>query len=364
MSDNSTINFIEAYYQDAEAPMFLTGFFQAPDRNFYTQEAVEIDIVRSGEEVAIAVQDLTAGYRKSSADLFTNKKFIPPVFKNSFGLESSDLLKRSPGNNPFESPVYRANIVRQMFRKARLEENKIRRANELQASQVLQTGQATLIDSAGVSVYTIDYKPKSSHFPTAGTAWGSGGDVIGDLLSLANVIRNDGRGDPSVTLWGEDAFEAALANADFKARFDNRRIDTGALERMATGGTSGGNYRGSIDIGNFKLDIWTYGGRYDHPQTGTTTQFIDPANVVMMVPGLRLDATFGAVPHIGRELGFGGDDILPELPNRFASVGSRMDMFLNVWLSENKEQLFGGVASRPLFIPTAIDRFGCIDSGV
>lgn len=364
MSDTSTTNFIDAYYQDAEPTMFLTGLFQTPERNFYATEGVEIDIVRSGEKVAIPVQDLSAGYRKSEAEIFTNKRFVPPVYKNSFGLESSDLVKRYPGQNPFQNSDYRANIIRQMFRKAKLEEDKIRRAKELQASQVMQTGTATLVDANGNNVFNISYSPKATHFPTAGTAWDAGGDVIGDLLSLANVIRNDGLGDPSITLWGEDAYEAALGNADFKARFDNRRIDTGSIMMMTSGGTATANYRGTIDIGNFKLEIWTYGARYEHPQTSTVTQYLDPGKVVMLVPGARLDATFGAVPHVGRELGIAGQAILPELPGRFSSSGARADMFMNVWLSENGEQLFGGVACRPLLIPTAIDKFGCIDSGV
>ena len=357
---------IRAYFQDARPTGFFRGLFQSPAENFFNSESVELDIVRGDEQVAIAVQDLTAGYRKNSVDVYTNKEFVPPVFKESFGLTSNDLLKRQAGSNPFADFTYRAHIVKQMMRGMRKQEEKIERANELQASQVMQTGTATLTDSAGNSVYSISYSPKATHFPTVGTAWDAGGDIIGDLLSITNVIRNDGLDDPRITIWGEGAYEAALGNADFLARFESRRADLGAISPMITGGTSGANFRGFVDLGNFKIEIWTYGARYVHPQTGVKTQYMDPKKVIVMTEAPRLDALFGAVPHIGRELGLGGQSIADKLglPGRFGSSGAGMDMFSNAWLSEGGDQLFGGVASRPLFAPTAIDRFGCIDSDI
>lgn len=364
MSTASTINFIRAYFQDARPVQAFSRFFQSPRENFYNQAEIEIDIVRSGEDVAVAVQDLTAGYRANSVDIYTNKKFTAPVFKEKFGLDSHDLMNRMPGKNPFENHSYRAAIVEKMLRGMRKVEEKIRRANELQRSQVLQTGTATLIDSSGAEIYAIDYQPKATHFPTSGTAWDSGGDVKGDLISLCNVIRNDGLVDPNLTVWGEDAYEAALANADFKASFETRRIDAGSVMPMAEGGTGGLNFRGTLDLGNYKIEIWTYGARYKHPQTGVSTQFMDPGKVIVMASGARFDATFGGVPHIGRELGISGQNILPELPSRFGNSEGGMDMFTNVWLTDDGEQLFGGVASRPLYIPTAIDQYGCLDTGV
>lgn len=364
MSGSTTIRMLRAYIQMAQPTLFLSGFFLSPPENFHTTEEVEIDIVRSDEDVAIAIQDLSAGYRMNSEDLFTNKGFKPPIFKEAIPLNSFDLIKRIPGQNPFQSPDFRANIILRLFNGMTKIERKIRRSMEWQASQVLQTGTVTLFDKNGVAIYTIDYKPKASHFPTAGTAWDQvGADIAGDINALAEVIRNDGLSDPDQLLMGVDAFEAAIKNEDFLKRFDNRRIDLGTIAPMEMRG-NGGSFRGVVEIGNYRYDIWTYGGRFKNPQTGVKTQFLSPEKVVVRASSGRMDATFGAIPNIGVLMGTQATRLLPELPDRVSNAAGGMDLFTNAWLSDDGEQLFGGVGARPLMIPTAIDTFGCIDTGL
>ena len=140
-------------------------------------------------------------------------------------------------------------------------------------------------------------------------------------------------------------------------------MDTGAVVPMEKR-NNGGTYRGWIDIGNYRYEMWTYGGRYKHPQTGVKTPFIDPGNVIVRDSNGRLDATFGAIPNIGALLGEMGPNLLPELPGRISNTGGGMDLFVNAWLSNDGEQLFGGVGARPLMIPTAIDTYGCLTTGV
>lgn len=365
MSNETTKRMIAAYNQAAEGVTrlgFLAGFFQSPPQNFHTSEEVEIDIVRSDEEVSIVIQDLSTGYRMNSNDLYVNKGFKPPIHKEAIALNAFDLIKRMPGDNPFESPNYRANLISRMFDGMVKVEAKIRRAIELQASQVLQTGVLTLTDSNGNALYTLDYSPKATHFPTAGTAWNAAGaDPLGDLKALSEVIRNDGLQDPDQLIMGCDAFMAFIANDEVQKHYDNRRIDQGTIAPMVMRG-DGGNYRGIVEIGNYRFDIWTYGGRYNDPQTGNKVQFVDPGKVIMRASGGRLDATFGAIPNIGRALG--RNQLLPELPGRISSSERSMDLSTNAWITPDGEQMFGGVGARPLLIPTAIDTFGCLDTGV
>jgi hypothetical protein len=351
---------IRAYTQDAEPTLFLSSKFQTPEDNFYNTQEVEIDIVRSEEDVSIAITDMSTGYRMNSADVYTNKSFIAPVHKEAFPINAFDLIKRMPGQDPFENPNFQANAMVKAFNGFRKIEKKIRRSIELQASQVFQLGIVTLVDAAGTTVYTIDYKPKATHLVTASPVWnGVSPTIVADLAGLANVIRNDGLVDPDELYMGGDAFETAMADTDFKARFDTRRIDLGGVKPMMPVG-AGGQYRGFVDIDNYKFDIYTYGGRYVHPQTGTKTQFLDPANVVMRASSGRLDATFGAIPRIVPPEA----RVLPFMPGRISSVGGNIDLFTNVWVSDDGEQLFGGVGARPLLIPTAIDTFGVIYTGV
>jgi hypothetical protein len=250
-----------------------------------------------------------------------------------------------------------------MFDGMRKIETKIRRSNELQASQVMQTGTVTLNDAAGNSIYNINYAPKATHFPTAGTAWSNpAADALGDLEALMEVIRNDGKVRVNRAIMGIDAFDALLANTAAQTKLDLRRGDTGSITPM-TDLPEDASYRGTIDVGNYKIDIITYAGRFYNPETQLMEQYLDPSKVVLMsAGGTALEASFGDVPHIGRAIGKDGRELLPELPTRFGSSTNGMDMFTNVWLSDSGEQLYGGVSSRPLFIPKGIDTFGTLET--
>lgn len=364
MSNASTVKMIRAYVQRAPAMMFLSGMFLSPPENFHSSEEVEIDIMRTDEEVAIVLTDLGTGYRMNAGNIYTNKKFKPPIYKEAVTVRSDELIKRQPGDTPFQDPDFRSNLTAQVLRDTFTVVQKIRRSIELQASQILQTGVVTLTDETGVALYTLDYSPKATHFPTAGTAWNAASaDPLGDLDSLAEVIRNDGLGDPDELYFGKDAWNVFIADATVQAHFDNRRIDQGLLSGLTPRGR-GSNYRGQVIIGNNKYDCFTYGARYNHPVTGVKTQFIAPGNVIMRDSSGRLDATFGAIPNIGKILGVTGANLLPELPSRIASEEGSLDLFTNAWISTNGEEFFAGVGARPLLIPSAIDTYGCLITGI
>lgn len=362
MSTATTIRMLAAYLQMASPTMFLSGFFQSPPRNFHNSEDVEIDIVRGQEDVAVVLTDLSTGYRMNETDIFSNKRLKPPIFKEAVSISAFTLLDRVPGDTPFQDPSYRGNLIARMFSSVTQIEAKIRRSIEQQCAQVLQTGIITLSDSGGVDLYTLDYLPKAAHFPTTSNAWDGGGATIApDISSLAEVIRGNGLADPNQLIMGINAFEAFIADADIQKRFDNRRINQGAIEPMAVNG-EGGAFRGVVDIGNYKYDIWTYGGRFKDAQTGVSTQYLTPSSCIVRVSDARMDLTFGNIPNIGRELGVQALNLLPELPGRIRNVEGGLDLFLNAWLSPDGEQMFAGVGARPLAIPVAIDTFGNIDT--
>jgi len=363
MSGTNTIRLLDAYNQEAAPTMFLSGLFGSPQRNFHQSEEVEIDIVRTDEEIAVVITNVATGPRYNSKNLYTNKNFKPPVFDEAIALDSIELLKRMPGKNPFEDPNWRADIIAMLMNGMQDIERKIRRTIELQSAQVLQTGTIDLKNAAGTTLYTIDYKPKATHFPTAGTAWNAAGAApISDLNALANVVRNDGLSNPDQIIMGEGSFEQFVSNDDVKSRLDTRRIDLGTIAPVQMRG-DGGQYRGTVELGTYKLDIWTYGGRHLEADGSTKSKYIADDKVIMRASGGRMDLTFGAVPNIGRALGL-MPVMLPEMPERFTNAQGGMDMFTNVYLSQNGKQMFGEVSARPLAIPTAIDTYGCLDTGI
>jgi len=354
---------IQAYFQDAEPTQFFTGMFRAPRENFYSSQHVEYDIVRGGEEVAIAVQDLSAGHRNNATEIYTNKQLTAPIYKEAVAINSWDLLKRRPGNDPFEDPAFLADATAQVFRGVRKIEQKIRRSIELQGSQILQTGTSTLVDTNGDTIYSIDFKPKATHFVTAGTAWNAGGaDILGDILAMCGVVRQDGKVKPDQVLLGEDALEAFLLDADIQARYDGRRLNRGDIRSSRFLG-EGEIFHGTLDVGNYKLDIISYDGRFDAINGGANTQYLTPANAIIRASTARMDATFGNIPNLGQLLG-ANRNLMSTLPSRMSGRTSRVDLHLNTWLTSDGETLMAGVGARPLLIPTAIDTFGRIATGV
>src|SRR3954471_5468369 len=137
MSDKSTIALIDMYLEESSPPMFLSGFFRSPPNNFHTTEEVELDIVRDTDQVAIVVKDLSLPPNHNENTLYTNKRLKPPIYDEEGAVTSFDMIQRQPGQATFTQPNYAANATKQAFAIFRKLENKIRRAIELQAAQVL-----------------------------------------------------------------------------------------------------------------------------------------------------------------------------------------------------------------------------------
>lgn len=360
MTDNATKTMIRAYFEAAIPKMFLSQMFSSPPENFYNTEEVELDIERGSEKVAVVVTDMRAGYHINAADEYTNKSFKPPVIKEAYVLNVYNQMKRAAGDQPFQGIEFQRAAAKESFKLFRKVEALVRRNIELQGSQIFQDGVITLYDEDGNAAYTIDFKPKATHLPTAGIAWnGVNPTIASDLNSLANVIRVDGKTDPKVTIWGEGSFNVAIEDTEFKARFQDRELKLGTISSFDLT-DSGGIYRGVVQLGNYQADVWTYGGRYDHPVTGTSTPYVADARVIMLDPNGRKDATFGAIP---RMLPM-DPRVRPFIPGRMSSGRTGMDLFTNAWPTPDGDQLMVGAAARPLLIPTAIDTMGCIRTGI
>ena len=360
MSDTTTKVMLSAYEQDAEPSLFLSGMFQSPRRNFHNSEEVEIDIIRSEEDISIAIQDLSTGARLNSEDIYTNKAFKPPIHKEAGPINAHNLIKRMPGQDPFQAVDFQANAIGRGVRLGRKLQRKILRAIEVQSSQVLTLGVVTLVDENGVAIYAIDYKPKTAHFPNASVAWDNASAVmLADIESLANVIRGNGLSDPDMLIMGEASYELFIRDSDVLARFDNRRILGNGIVPMNRLG-NGGIFRGVIEIGNYKYDIFTYGGRYKHPQSGVSTKYVPDDKVIIRSSMSRMDATFGGIPRIGSP-----DPRIPAaLTSRVSVPDQMLDLQMNAWITQDGETMMVQAGTRPLMIPTAIDQYGCLDTGI
>jgi hypothetical protein len=359
MSDKSTIHMVDAYMEEASSPLFLSGYFKSPPRNFHTTEKVELDVMRDNEDVAIVVQDLTAGARENEATLYQNKGFTPPIFDEVGTITAYDQIKRQPGVNPFSDPNYGATALGQAFGIFRKLEAKIRRAIELMASQVFQTGILTLADSAGVTLYTLDFGMRAAHKITT-TAWavdGSTGAPVADITAAAALVRRNGKKVPRRLVFGSGAWARFLANATVKTMLDTHTLRLGQLNQVAVvdNSESGATMVGEMVVGSYKYELWLYDGYYKHPQTGVLTPFV-PDNKVLLLSDGRLDLTFGAIPMMVQP----ESRALPFLPGRMSSTSRGLDLTTNAWFTPDNKHLKVSAGTRPLTIPTAIDTYACL----
>lgn len=339
---------------------FLQRFFTVKPGGFFQGDKVAIDIQRFGEDVAIVVKQGT-GPRLNDADVYTTKEFTPPAYGEAVPFNVNDLLKRMAGVDPYTAAYtgYAADLISYMANAFMLIDDKITRAVELQASQILQTGILDLVDDTGATLYSLDFQPKATHFPTSGTTWGqAGADPLGDLNALAKVVRADGKTRPDILIFGDTAFSEFIQDEAVKAALDNRRIDIGEVAPMMM--DSGATFQGIVWVGNYQFQMWTYPETYTDPQTGLATEYIDDGNVVMMSSTARFDRVSAEVP-----LPIGPDPRVENLlPGRLSSREMGMDVTPNVYVTPNGKQLTGELESRPLLIPVQIDGFGCLTTGL
>lgn len=362
MSGNATKQMLAAFIQQNAAPTtFFAGMFQVRPENVHSSSKVEIDIQRGGEDVAIAVKRL-ADYRDNSADNYTTKEFVPPIFKEKFILDSEDLMKGNPGETPYDNVDFRVRLSTRVARNAVKVVNKIARSIEWQGSQILQTGKVDLTDENGASQYALDFLPKSTHFATVSTVWSDAGATpLDDINAVAELNRTDGLVDQDMLIFGSDAWQSIITNETVRKQLDTTRIASSAVTAMQIMG-NGGIFRGVLEIGNYRYDCYTYGGRFKHPQTGVSTPYMNPKKVIIMSSTARFDATFGAIPNIGEILGTSQRaQLLPDIPARITGLGAGgFDLFATAWTTNDGEQLNCGFGARPLLIPTEIDTFGCL----
>lgn len=356
MSDNSTTLMLERFRLEAGVPGYFASMFRTGPRNIHTTEKVEIDVVREDEDIAVPVPNIASGYRANERDKFVNKGYTPPILKESFGITMFDTMKRQPGANPFDNPDFARAAGEQSFDGVRLLTNKVRRTVELMASQVMQTGAITLVDDAGLTVFSLDFGLRSSHKITT-TTWaadGSTGTPLADVSSAAQVIRKDGKRRANKLTFGNGAMQRFLANAKVQAALDKFKMNLGALSPGLRNEDS--TFYGYIWIDNYQYELWLLDSYYKHPQTGTLTPFMNDNKVVISCSGARMDLSWGLIPRIvpsdARAAQF--------MPSRLTALDAGMDLQLYSYIPADGESVVMNLGARPCTLPTEIDSYACL----
>jgi hypothetical protein len=197
MPSDSTFRFLETYQDTAPPALFLSSLFQTPAKNFHNSDKVTIDVLRNDPRIAVPLPNVyDAGARMVERTKWVNLEYTPVRYDTGAPVSSFNSQKRRPGVDPFQDPTMLRDIVEETMSTVRMIDDMTKRGVELQCAQVLTTGAITLKDAANVTLYSCNFNPKGTHFVTTGTAWaadGSTGDPEGDISSIAEVIRRDGK---------------------------------------------------------------------------------------------------------------------------------------------------------------------------
>ena len=362
MANEATVKFLGAFQRMRKPLQFLTSWFKTDKDSYFNTESVRIHVRRHGEPVAVAVQGITSSPRWTDLNQFSKKTFTPYAFNEGYAINGADVFDMQFGHTEYDESNYVSLALKSFAEQGVEKERSILRAIELMSSQILQTGTVTLINSAGSTIGAMDFKPKATHFPQVSVSWATVATAtpLDDLEDLADVIRADTGLFPSVVIMGAGAYRNAIQTTSFLNALDNRRIET-ALIMPESINSSGAKKMGYVDVGAYRLEIWTYPATYDHIQTAVKTPYIADDLVVMLSPDTELKMLYGGFPSplIGPDPRLAA--FTRTMPSRISRAGF-VDVNPLIWADETGQVIKGALRSRPLPIPVGIDEFGCLNT--
>jgi hypothetical protein len=359
MAADKRTAYLQAYIQLVLFIPFLSTFFRTNPRDIVNAESMKIDIKRGTRKMAPVISNITQRGGKIEKSQYTQKEFTPPVVALGGDFAPGDLIEKVFGVDEYTSAgqEYMVQLMNNIMDTMMEIEGQINRTIEYQAAQILQTGEVYLYDDQGNIAYSIDYYPKATHFPTVTIPWSDeDSDPDTDISNLIDVIRKDGKVKIRNIIFGKTALDNYLRNTKVDDKFDITRINSGIYNPREINDDV--KLLGELLIGTDRLMAYVYEGLYDHPSTGTVTNFVDPEKVILLPDpqGMNVDMrkTYCRVPTItGIDPRFAG--IVPttmNLENRSYTP--------RVWADGNADSLNVELKTRPLLIPVSIDAFGCL----
>lgn len=356
MSDSKTKVMLASY----KAPSLQFSFFSSLCKlEVFSSEAIDLDIERDDEDVAIVVTSYESGARANESTIYSNKEYVPPLYKEKMTIPAGKLTSRLPGQATHTDPNFGAAASYLAMSGMTKLEKKLRRSVELQASQVFQTGALTLTDEVGATRFTMNFSPKPAHFATAGTLWSNvAADAPSQIGDLATTIYQNGKALPTKLAFGKTAWRGFLANTAVGKLLDKQVLNRGALQNPPAN-KFGEIYQGSITIDSMVFDLYTYVGWYKHPQTGVMTPYLADNKVCLYGDGTDVVKAYGAIPQFPADASAADTVFLPaQIRSGDSSDGA---LFTPAgWLEKDRQSMTLQLAARPLVLPRGIDTFGCL----
>ena len=331
-----------------EAPSFLRSFF--PDKVYKTKYVTSL-ARRGTEKIAVDVIRGSKG-NHNKMDLFTEKGFLPPYFKELINVSSMNVYDIPFYANGQFNNIQIGAIAEQTATELMEVKKMVDRAIELQASQALTTGIVTV--NSGDSV---DYKRKATMIEvmTGTDLWDDASfDILSWFETKLHKLRTIGKvsgGGRVKAVMGNLVWQAYRSNSDINSK---DLVYTEQLSTLSAGSqnSTGGSYRGTLKAGAYLVEIWAYDEVYDAPVTGISTRYFGSKMVALIPESFKAESSFTQVP------------TLPDFirTNRrssrvFSRLAGKMKGFsLFDFVNEEDEIYTAGLKAAPLAQIVSVDR--------
>jgi hypothetical protein len=341
-----TQSFLGAWKESFLVTNFMRSWFE---NKISRSQFVSIEVQRGTKKIAVDVLRGTEG-NKNKFGLSTEKVFMPPYYSENFNnacLALYDQLAAYPGEVVDSQLVSEA--VREITDNYVELKNKIERAYEVQAAQVLQTGKVTT-----KTLEVIDYKAKPSHIKTLTTLWSAAEPKIFESLrTICDQLKKDGAAAVEFdVVLGSSALIALLDSDEYKEKYGLYPMVPGQYNLPRAEQTSGAVFHNRIAAGPYILNLWSYGETYTN-ESGVDTPYLDAKKVLVIAKSFRGFMSFGAVPRVLTDNG-----ILQN--NQFASVLDSGAYVLNNYIKPEVSSHVFEIKSAGLVVPLAIDHYACL----
>jgi hypothetical protein len=306
-----------------------------PTIKVHNTKSFDIDIFKGKRRVAPYVKPIAEGKVVDRLG-FTTNSFSPPYIKPKMSLTAEDLGLRLPGNTIYETGMGPSQMASAAVgdRLAQMEEM-ILRAEEIQASQALQTGKVT-ITGEGYSGLEVDFLFPGTHLVTLAGAdlWSAvTGTPMEDLREWRELVIQDSGIAPDTLILGRDAWKYFRAR-EFSngGSFDQLRVQLGQIDPKHLA-------PGVIYLGYFNeigVDVYQYQEWY-----------LDSASVEQPMVGVNNVILASSKANTARHYGMIQD---------LASSGA-LKRFPKNWITEDPSVLWVMLQSAPLMAIHQPDAF-------
>jgi hypothetical protein len=324
---NESTRFMVESFSDMNAinsnTAFQGSFFGIPETGAVTKyitdkKNVEIDIKRNnGNRVAQMIHrgtgaDDDTSVKKSVADRFSNVSFAWPLIESKGAINSSELLDRAFGKDPYESQDAKDNLVAKARDIHHDHFNQQINTMEFLARESVFNGSHPAILGTSNTGYIYDFGRNANLNISAGAVWSTAStDILGDMDSMVDALQQYG------SLFDKEygflcdgtTFGGIRNNTQIKAEADIKKYSFGELgeggvpTKFSRYVNNGFSPRGWVQTDKGRI-IWiftydlTFIDHWTTPGSDIVTPWV-PANTGLMFhPSARCDKYVGPMDRL------------------------------------------------------------------